>query len=244
MMLPVSVLLLCQVLLSAQIAAPSVFEVAAVKPTQHGRTADGWSRSSVDIPSPGRFVAQNSSLSELIRFAYQVKEYQISGPIWLNDDSECFDIAAKAPPETPKPQMREMLQALLAERFKLTLHRESRTLPLYNLLPTTKGPKLQPAASPTGRSSTNSSGGNVTASNISMTDFAYQLSRWLSRPVRDKTGIKGTFDLTLRYDERDSSDRPSLFAALQEQLGLRLQPAKGPVEILVIDQVAKTPTDN
>jgi uncharacterized protein (TIGR03435 family) len=100
MMLPVSVLLLCQGLLSAQIAAPSVFEVAAVKPTQHGRTTDGWSRSSVDIPSPGRFVAQSSSLSELIRFAYQVKEYQISGPIWLNDDSECFDIAAKAPPET------------------------------------------------------------------------------------------------------------------------------------------------
>jgi hypothetical protein len=86
--------------------APPAFEVASVKPTQHGRNAEGWSHSSVDIPSPGRLVAENSSLDELIRFAYRLKDYQVSGPVWLNDDAESFDVVAKAPPDTPRQHMR------------------------------------------------------------------------------------------------------------------------------------------
>jgi uncharacterized protein (TIGR03435 family) len=80
------------------------FDVASVKPTQHGRNAEGWSRSSVDIPSPDRLVAENSSLDELIRFAYDLQDYQVAGPLWLNDDSECFDVVAwqRQPPETIK----------------------------------------------------------------------------------------------------------------------------------------------
>jgi|SRR5215469_2338840 len=75
----------------AQAQAPPAFEAASIKPTQHGRDAQGWSRSSVDVPSPGRLVAENSSLDGLIRYAYDLKEYQVSGPVWLNDDSVCFD---------------------------------------------------------------------------------------------------------------------------------------------------------
>jgi uncharacterized protein (TIGR03435 family) len=228
---------------AAQIATAPAFEVASVRPTQHGRTLDGWSHSSADIPSPGRFVAENSSLDELIRFAYQVKDYQVSGPIWLNDDAECFDISAKTATETSTAQIRAMVQTTLAERLKLALHCETRELPVYALLPSKRGPKLNPAAG-NGRSSTRSAGGNVTATNVSMAEFAYQLSRWLKRPVFDQTQIPGIFDFALQYDERETGERPSLFTALEEQLGLRLAPTKGPVEILVIDHVEKMPTDN
>ncbi len=235
---------LCSVPLLAQVAQPSAFDVASVKPTQHGRTPDGWSRSSADIPSPGRFEAVNSSLDELIRFAYQVKDYQVSGPNWLNDDDECFDIAAKAPPDTPKPLIRAMLQTLLAERFKLALHRETRTLPVYALVKGKTGAKLPEARSDPGHGSTTTSGGTMTAKHVSMTEFAYQLSRNLGRPVYDQTGIEGSFDFTLQYDEREGGYRSGLAAAVQEQLGLRLEPTKGPVEMLVIDHIEKVPTEN
>jgi uncharacterized protein (TIGR03435 family) len=136
--------------LLAQNQPQPAFEVASVKPTQHGRNAEGWSRSSVDIPSPGRLVAENSSLDELIRFAYSLQDYQVSGPVWLNDDSESFDILASAPPDTPKAQIRVMLQNLLMERFQLAAHRENKVLPIFELVVGKNGPKLR-AADPAGR---------------------------------------------------------------------------------------------
>jgi uncharacterized protein (TIGR03435 family) len=116
----------------AQAPVPS-FEVASVKRTQHGRTPDGWSHSSLKITGPGRFLATNASLHECIRWAYEIKDYQLSGPDWLASDEASFDIEAMAPPGTPEKQMRLMAQALLAERFKLALHRETRQLPVYLL---------------------------------------------------------------------------------------------------------------
>jgi uncharacterized protein (TIGR03435 family) len=124
-------------LLAAVIAAqtPPAFEVASVKSTTHGqRDKDGVSHSSQNIHSPGRFTAENSSLDELIRFAYQLYDYQLVGPRWLNDDSVCFDIEAKGPAGSSQAQVRLMLQALLVERFKLAVHRETRTLPVYELV--------------------------------------------------------------------------------------------------------------
>ena len=224
--------------------APPAFEVASVKPTQHGRNAEGWSHSSVDIPSPGRLVAENSSLDELIRFAYSLKDYQVSGPVWLNDDAESFDVIAKAPPDTPRQQMRGMLQTLLAERFKMATHRENRMLPVYHLVVGKNGPKLNPA-SHGGRSSTSSGGGTMTATSVTMTEFAYQLSRELKRPVFDKTGIAGAFDFTLHFvREQDASSGPSLFTAIKETMGLKVESAKGPVEILIVDHIEKAPTEN
>lgn len=133
----------------SQTTAPApTFEVASVKPTEHGRNAAGLSVSSdPQATSPGTFTVTNNSLDELIRWAYNVKEYQLSGPNWLNDDSECFDIRAKMPPDTPKDQLRSMMQALLEDRFKLALHRETRTLPIYELHLAKNGAKLdQPDA--------------------------------------------------------------------------------------------------
>jgi uncharacterized protein (TIGR03435 family) len=221
------------------------FDVASVKLTSHGRTPDGWSRSSLDLAGPGRFVAVNGSMLELLRWAFEVKDYQVIGPTWLNADDACYDIEAKAPPETPHNDMHAMLQALLAERFQLTFHREERQLPAYELVVGKNGPKLTPSTNNDGHSGTNSKGGHVTATSIGMKEWAYQLSRYTKRPVFDMTGLKGPFDFKMDY-EGDSKEEgmPTLFTALQEQLGLKLEATKRPVEVIVIDHVEKIPSGN
>ena len=227
-------------------AQTPAFEVASVKLTSHGRTADGWSRSSIDVPSPGRLEAVNASMQECLRWAFDVKDYQIAGPPWLNDDDASYDIEAKAPEGTPHEELHKMMQTLLAERFKLTLHRQQKTLPVYELVVAKGGPKLEKAKDGGGRSGTNSTGGHVVATGISMLEWAYQLSRYTKMPVFDKTGLAGKFDFKLDYspDERDDPARPNLSTALQEQLGLKLHSAKGPVDRLVIEHVERVPTAN
>jgi uncharacterized protein (TIGR03435 family) len=219
--------------------------VASVKLTQHGRTADGWSHSSIDIPSPGSFAATNASMEECIRWAYDVKEYQISGPEWLNSDAASYDIDAKAPAGATRSQIKLMVQSMLAERFKLALQRETRMLPVYELVTAKNGPKLQPGSGG-GNDGISSSGGSVKARTVTMAFFAATLSRYIGTPVFDKTGLSGAFDFNMEYapDDRGNSDKPSVFTAVQEQLGLKLQAAKGPVEVLVIDHAEKVPTEN
>jgi uncharacterized protein (TIGR03435 family) len=229
---------LCPSLLLAQTAT---FEAASIKPTQHGRDANGWAYSDVTIPSPGRLEALNSSLDELIRYAYDLKDYQLSGPHWLNDDSVCFDISATAPGATQN-EMRAMLQTLLAERFHLQVRRETRELPIYKMVPAKGGPKLKPAASETGapsfKSNSGSSGGAMSATGVTMADFAAQLSRDFKRPVFDQTGLTGRYDFSLHYDET------GMASAIQQQLGLRVESAKAPVEVLVVDSIDRKPTEN
>jgi uncharacterized protein (TIGR03435 family) len=228
----------------AQVAGPSTFEVASVK-ASYGRTIDGHSYSSIDTPSPGRLVAENSSLDELIRYAFQVKSYQLVGPNWLNDDSECFDIVAKAQLGTPEREIRAMMQTLLADRFKLAFHRETRQLPVLKLVVGKNGPRLQAAAADGERPGTSSAGGDVSAKHVFMSSFATWLSREMHRPVLDETGLKGRFDFTFKYATSGTDDgRPPLSSALQEQLGLRLEGGRGAIETLVIDHVEKVPTEN
>jgi uncharacterized protein (TIGR03435 family) len=214
----------------AQAPAPAEFEVASVKLTQHGRTVDGSSHSTVGNTDQGSFSASNACLQML--------------PDWLKSDDARYDISAKAPAGASSRQMPEMLKALLAERFKVALHRETRTLPIYALVTAKGGPKLHEAPAD-GHSSTNSRGGHITAQHVSMVDLGDSLSRQLGRAVIDQTGLKGAFDFTLEYaaDDADTS-RPSIFTALQEQLGLRLEATKGPVEVLVIDRAERVPTEN
>ena len=231
----------------AQTPAAPTFEVASLRLTQHGRGPDGWSYSDAGIKSPGTFIAVNSSLDELIRWAYDVKDYQVIGPEWRNDDSACYDITAKFPPDLPRKQVRLMVEALLAERLKLAAHKETRTLTSYELVVAKNGPKqLQPSAEG-GKTSTWSRGGDVTATHVSMAEWAYQLARYTNQAVFDKTGITGYFDFKLNYSPRageESDTRPTLFAALQEQLGLKLEPAKVPVEVVVVDHAERIPTEN
>jgi uncharacterized protein (TIGR03435 family) len=221
------------------------FEVASIKPTA---TKDG--SFTFDFPPGGRFSGRNLTVLNLLRIAYELQAYQISGgPGWIS--SAGFDIQARADAgagEAPREQVRRMIQALLADRFHLALHRETRQLAVYNLVVGKTGPKLQAAdnsAAPSG----NLKMGQLSTQKMSMKTLADLLAFDLKRPVSDQTALKGEFAFTLEWtlglgeSETGPSSRPSLFTAVQEQLGLRLESAKGPIEVLVIDQVEK-PSEN
>lgn len=232
--------------LLAQTESRPAFDIASVKPTSHGQAdAQGFTHSDADMVSPGRFAAENSSLDELIRWAYNLQEYQVAGPAWLNDKNVCFDIQAKAPAATTKERMRVMLQTLLIDRFHLRAHNETRQRAIYELVVGKTAPKLKPA-DPASQRSVFSAGGSVQATKVTMDRFVVSLASFLNQPVFNKTGIDGAYDISFKYalDQDTSSTAPSLFTAIKETTGLILRPAKGPVEVLVIDQIDRSPTAN
>ena len=184
----------------------------------------------------------------IIQEAYGVKRYQLSGgPAWLHAD--LFDIEAKAEGDPSRDQMMDMLQTLLADRFQLKVHRETREDNVYALVVAKGGPKLTPSTADKFRialhrnTPVDQEGVDYTIAGQKATagQIAERLGDMLlGRPVLDRTGIKGEFDFKVRYATDDNPDTgPSIFAAVQEQLGLKLEAAKGPIEILVIDQAEK-----
>jgi bla regulator protein blaR1 len=219
------------------------FEVASVKPTA---TKDG--SLTFDFPPGGRFTARNLTVQMLLRIAYELQDYQISGgPAWIT--SAGFDIqASSGTGELPREQVRKMVQALLADRFHLALHRETRQLPIYTLVVGKTRPKLQ-AGDSSAPSSYSVKMGQLSTRKMSMATLANILASDVKRPVSDETGLKGEFAFTLLWTtglgESDvgQSSRPSLFTAVEEQLGLKLESGKGPVEVFVIDRVEK-PSEN
>lgn len=309
------------------------FEVASIKPSEppsgRGMIRVGG-KGGPGSDDPGRVTYSFTRIRDLMVDAYGVKHYQISGgPNWL--DSERFDIEARVPEGATKEQVKVMLQNLLAERFKLTLHRETKVLPIYALVVAgSKGARLKEStasnAPPAPNSQPNDAGrgeggsppplppgfekggikigadgcpeappmvsgrpGNfmlmtpsgacMISNGQTMEGLATQLSNQFDRPVIDQTGLKGKYDFRLRFDPSsmpmvggrgggiqirdggprlgpgpagDPSDRvvpegdqpPGIFNAIEDQLGLKLQAKKGPVDLLVIDHVEKTPTEN
>ena len=249
------------------------FEVASVKPNKSGDE-----RSTSLIQPGGRFTATNNTLRYLILNAYGIfaSPYLLQGgPGWI--DAERFDIDAKAaanavPAGTPDrvlwDKTRVMLQALLADRFQLLIHRETKEMPVYRLVVAKSGPKLQ-------RTSKDCDPGGITchgyhgnprrfiADGVDMKDLALMLSIYSDRPVVDGTGIQGLFDVKLQWNpfaprtppaddtprsaaveareglQPDLASLPTLPEALQQQLGLTLESHKGPVEIYVIDHVER-----
>ena len=237
------------VAMAAGAQTPS-FEVASIKPN---RSLGGMS--SIHI-SKGRVSMENVSLKKVMLNAYDLaddREYLIDGPGWLA--TERFDMEVTFPGDTPVARVRQMMQSLLAERFKLELHRDTRQLPRYSLAVAKNGPKIHPVENGQGR--TSSGPGRLEATKISMQKLADLLARIVGLTVIDSTGVKGVFDFTLQWspDEAakiaaaDGSEAagvagPSIFTVLQEQLGLKLTKDKGPVEILVVDRIEKAPTQN
>jgi uncharacterized protein (TIGR03435 family) len=222
-------------------AQKPTFEVASIKPSPPG--SNGMS-----IGSPaGRFIARNASLKLLVVNAFNVQNFQIEGgPSWMNSDY--FDIDAKTPDNTTGKQNYEMLQTLLADRFQLKVHRETHELSIYALSVGKSGPKLNPANEDE-RSMVSARGrGRMEFHKISLSTLAQNLAGNMDRIVLDKTGLTGDFDFTLEWNpdiaqpDTDTS-RPTIFTAIQEQLGLKLESTKGPVEVLVIDSVQR-PTEN
>jgi uncharacterized protein (TIGR03435 family) len=255
---------------------PLTFEVASIKPSG---TADR--RFMIQIQPGGGLRTSGSTLQMLITMAYDVREFQISGgPGWINTDR--YDIVAKAersggaenPPGEPRTmtdeqrktvgdQMRERLRALLAERFQLRIHRESKEQSVYALVVAKGGPKLQESQTKEGTAThgmLRMGRGEFAGQGVQLEGLTMILSRELGRTVVDRTGLKGNFDFKLTWtpDPGQSAgppgggpppgvdappppdpNGPSVFTALQEQLGLRLESQKGPVEMLVIDHVEK-----
>jgi uncharacterized protein (TIGR03435 family) len=217
------------------------FEVATVRPSppNHGYT-------SISPFGSDHFTATNASLAYLVQLAYSIDgRHQLSGaPDWL--DSEFFDINAKAPDGTPLTYegLQPLLQQLLQQRFHLVAHRETRSLPGYILIVAKGTPKLHMThgGAPYGYIFS----GKLRLQNSEIDSLAASLTTPVGRPVINKTGIQGNYDIKLDYAAEGATDStlPSIFTALQEQLGLKLESQKVPIQTLVIDHIDKTPTEN
>jgi uncharacterized protein (TIGR03435 family) len=270
-------LLLLMTSVSAVAQSPNskpAFEVVSVKPNTTGRNAG------IAQQPGGRFVATEITLKRLMQYAYRGNQQFIGGPAWL--DTDRWDIEAKAAEGTVLPRaglldmaappdaLALMVQSLLENRFKLKSHTETRELPLYELVVAKGGARVKLSEDPTPAASLVGGGGgrggvlprggirignnDFEAAAQSISILAAAMSALFSdRPVIDKTGLKGLYDIKLQWD-RDAGlnanpaaasavSGPSLPAALEEQLGLRLQSAKGPLPVLVIDSVER-PSDN
>ena len=228
-------LLLALAFTPALAAQTPVFEVASIKPHKPDPTGSGGLSA-----QHGRLNFINVTLKNLITSAYELRDFQISGgPAWI--DSERYDLVAKAENDAGGKELWMMVRPLLAERFKLAVHTDTKDLPVYDMVVSKRGSKLRPAA-PDAQGSSRMGRSSFTADRISMSNFSFILSSIVDRPVLDKTGLVGDFALKLDWAPRDP-DGPSIFTALEEQLGLKLEPRKGPVEILVIDH-AERPSEN
>ncbi len=250
---------------------PPAYDVVSIKPNKSGS-----GNVSVSI-SPEGFTATNMSVESLMQNAYGLKTAnQIYGlPAWTK--SSTFDIQAKATPDViealkklPREeafqQRRLMMQGLLADRFQLKLHHETRELPVYALVIAKGGPKLKQSTpgdtypngfkGPDGVGHGGSMmvrGGQMDAQGLPISNLADNLSNQLHRQVLDKTGLTGNFDFSLHWAPDDlaadstssasETTAPSLFTAVQEQLGLRLDPTKGPVDTVVVDHI-ELPSEN
>jgi len=212
------------------------FAVASVKPHPSGGSPH------VSIAGdPGRITYTNITVRGLIRDAYGItKVYPISrGPDALSTDR--YDVIAKVPPDASKEQRMLMLQSLLAERFKLVAHRETKELPIYTLVAGKNGPRFHAVEDDGSAPETGSGGGHqIKAHHISMKLLAATLQSWIGDTVVDATGLTGLYDLNLdfNFDEGKPDEGPTIFEAVQK-VGLKLEARKGPVEVVVIDHVEK-----
>jgi uncharacterized protein (TIGR03435 family) len=196
-------------------------------------------------------------------WAYNVQEYQLTAPSWVND--ERYDITAKADGRTPEDQLRAMLQTLLKERFKLELHRQTKVMQVYALVVAKGGHKMQETASEGPSTMQEDERKGVVTGQANLWDMTARLSQLLGTPVVDMTGLKGRYAFTVNMAPYARGERPTgppgaapagspgggmadmagmLLPLLQEQMGLKLEARKMPVELIVIDRAEKVPEEN
>lgn len=252
-------------LIAAAVAVPAQksFDVATIKPV-----AASDHRVAIRMLPGGGFSADGISLQMLITIAYDVRDFQISGgPQWMKTDRYVVNAKAEGLGERVDPAVnREMLRTLLEDRFQLKLHRETKEMPVYALVAGKGEHKMKPSDTAGGeqRRGFRMGRGQATLQGATMPALAGILAQNLGRPVTDKTGITGAFDIELHWTPEpgqgggpfggappppgaftttSDTSGPSIFTAVQEQLGLKLESEKGPVETLVIDSASK-PTEN
>jgi len=232
----------------AQAAPPPAFEVASVRPVRQEDQGNGYRNVET---SPDTLRMRIVSLTAMIEWAYGIQVPQISGPNWL--DSQIYDVFAKAGGPVTDAEMRLMLQTLLAERFRLAAHRERKQLTVLVLMEAKGGHKMKESKGDrTGQSLKDSKRGFV-VEGISMGEFAEQLAHDAHIPVVDMTGLKGRYDFELNIAAYLPSEAGRtghidpldiMQTALQKELGLKLESRKAPVEMLVVDHLEKSPTEN
>ena len=257
----------------AQDRSPS-FEAATIKPAVRivGPFLPGSVRrcplngcGGPDTGEPERITFTTISLKNLILAAYRLEPYQIEAPAWL--DSAYFDVVATIPSGATRDEMNLMLQNLLVERFQLKVHRSTKELPVYALVVAKGGPQLKETATNPAAPSAAKGRGTIFSTTpdgprkrfefdgMTLAKFADVLSPEVDRPVIDKTGLTAKYDVRLEFaPERNTpfgptaatagGSTPALFTALTEQLGLKLEPGKGPVMLLLVDSALKEPTEN
>jgi uncharacterized protein (TIGR03435 family) len=248
------------------------YEVASIKPDQSDHSHGGM------MDTQDGFTAANASLRDLIQSAFGIQNYQLSGgPDWINSeryvvdtrmDAATADALGKLSKHDRNIARQQMLQALLADRLKLTIHRETKELPVYFLIVGKNGPKLQEAKpgatypnglGPGVSTLSNWASQTMTVQAMPISSVALLLAGSLGRPVLDKTELTGKYDFTLKFaTDRPqpqaapgdspsgqpppgqlNPDAPFLLTAIQQQLGLKLESGRGPVEIIVIDHVER-----
>jgi uncharacterized protein (TIGR03435 family) len=234
--------------------ATPAFDVVSIKPnkTDSGNVSTNMSNA--------KFDASNVSLEMMILNVYDLKENQLTGlPHWAESDR--FDITAKVSEPDPavmkhltQEQRQKMLEVILLDRFQLKFHHELKMLPVYEMVLVKGGPKFKEttaaeAASENGVNGVRAGGVSIHntqlyATGVPLSDLASHLSGQLHRIVIDKTGLNGKYNLSLAWTPDDAppgreSTAPTLFTALQEELGLRLQSSKAEVEMFVVDSVAQ-----
>jgi uncharacterized protein (TIGR03435 family) len=191
------------------------------------------------------------SLADAIEWAYEIQDYQLSGgPTWLR--REHYEIEMKTAAPATKKEMREVFRTVLAERFKLKLHRESKEMPIYVMTIGNSATKLTASTGPCGEDACMSvAPGILIARNVDMSSIAETLSNMVDRPVINQTGLDGRYDFRVKFDPtfqkrfdgqtiaNNATDDPSIFAAFQD-LGLKLEPRRAAVEIVVVDEAERT----
>jgi uncharacterized protein (TIGR03435 family) len=256
----IALLILIASRLAGQTAATREFDVATVK-SSPPPTGD-LININLGTLRNGRLTFTNASLSDCLKYAYDiVSDEQIAGPDWIKSKSVRFDIVAQVPPDTPLPQVRVMLRSLLSDRLKVALHHENKNLSYLALVVSRAGLKIHGSQIDPGVPPKSSAMlGHIVSSQISMQRLAMLLSRFERQTVIDQTGLSGNYEINLKWthqsttsttaglrtepDVPDTDAGPSIFTALQEQLGLRLESNRGPVEVLVIDHAEQIPTEN
>jgi uncharacterized protein (TIGR03435 family) len=217
------------------------FEVASIKPTLAGRPRQ------VQSCAGGRFTTRGTPIAWILKWSYGLADYQLrdGGPSWLNS-FDTYDIEAEAAPPVTETQCRSMVQTLIKERFKLRAHRETIQVSAYALVLGKSGFKLHDR-------------GRVRINGAVKQDLweaeppdGWTMSRLgnylagvstIGRPVLDRTGLAGIYGFGLNYSTREGDDRPNVFTAVQEQLGLKLEIVKAPIEMFVIEHVER-PSEN
>jgi len=226
------------------------FEVASVKPVDVSKLGSAISMN-IGTVRREEVTFGNATLNDCIRFAYSMaSDAQIAGPDWIKSKLFLYNIVARGAPGASREQLQAMTQTLLAERFKLMMHREQKEMSYYALVPAKNGPKMQPVKEIPDDFRGTTFGGRID-SILPMPGLAYLLSRFeTERPIIDQTGLSGMYSVRLQWALRQlqnaepDAPAPSLFTALDEQLGLKLEARKGLVEILVVEGAEKIPTEN